>query len=460
MRSGGAFSDEEIQLLRGLPAVSNVTRDRITYSDTFRQVCTIRYLAGESPTKIFREAGLPPELVGYKRIERSVARWKDAAIKSVVRSVSSQVGSQIGRALVRGVLAPEYLLDYLRYFVLFEDDGKLVKKIAVRGIQTRGLAGTNAFRRRRLARHATDAADAREQLAGTLDALPDAYLELDRDGLCLDAHVRHSALFANQPGPLAGHDIRTLLAPEPAAILTAALAAADAHGSDMGRTLQIEAGGQTHWFELAVTARPGAGTTRFIVLARDITARRQMEEQLRISEARHRLIADNATDVIVTMDLAGAYTYVSPSVEKLRGFTPEEAFRQSQEEVFSADSVATVRAYFAQLRADLEAGRPIENFRGELEQRCKDGSTVWTDVSANPLLSPDGSFVEVLGVSRDISERKRYESRLREAHAAAEAANAGIVAGTAAYNDGEPWLSDVLDYLDVNRRLVAERLPF
>lgn len=56
MRSGGAFSDEEIQLLRGLPAVSNVTRDRITYSDTFRQVCTIRYLAGESPTKIFREA--------------------------------------------------------------------------------------------------------------------------------------------------------------------------------------------------------------------------------------------------------------------------------------------------------------------------------------------------------------------------------------------------------------------
>lgn len=79
MRSGGAFSDEEIQLLRGLPAVSNVTRDRITYSDTFRQVCTIRYLAGESPTKIFREAGLPPELVGYKRIERSVARWKDTA---------------------------------------------------------------------------------------------------------------------------------------------------------------------------------------------------------------------------------------------------------------------------------------------------------------------------------------------------------------------------------------------
>jgi hypothetical protein len=40
MRSGGAFSDEEIQLLRGLPAVSNVTRDCITYSDTFRHIQT------------------------------------------------------------------------------------------------------------------------------------------------------------------------------------------------------------------------------------------------------------------------------------------------------------------------------------------------------------------------------------------------------------------------------------
>lgn len=83
MRGGGAFSDEEIQLLRGLPAVANVTRNRITYSDAFKQVCTIRYLAGESPTKIFREAGLPPELIGYKRIERSVVRWKAAVLKSV-----------------------------------------------------------------------------------------------------------------------------------------------------------------------------------------------------------------------------------------------------------------------------------------------------------------------------------------------------------------------------------------
>lgn len=86
---------DELQMLRDLPAVANVSKDRITYSNAFKQVCVIRYLAGESPTKIFREAGLPPELIGYKRIERSVARWKVAVLKSVSGSSDMSNGEII-----------------------------------------------------------------------------------------------------------------------------------------------------------------------------------------------------------------------------------------------------------------------------------------------------------------------------------------------------------------------------
>lgn len=86
---------DELQMLRDLPAVANVSKDRITYSNAFKQVCVIRYLAGESPTKIFREAGLPPELIGYKRIERSVARWKVAVLKSVSGSSNMSNGEII-----------------------------------------------------------------------------------------------------------------------------------------------------------------------------------------------------------------------------------------------------------------------------------------------------------------------------------------------------------------------------
>lgn len=95
MRGGGSFSMDELQMLRDLPAVANVSKDRITYSNAFKQVCVIRYLAGESPTKIFREAGLPPELIGYKRIERSVARWKAAVLKSVNGSSNMSNGEII-----------------------------------------------------------------------------------------------------------------------------------------------------------------------------------------------------------------------------------------------------------------------------------------------------------------------------------------------------------------------------
>ena len=95
MRGGGSFSRDELQMLRDLPAVANVSKDRITYSNAFKQVCVIRYLAGESPTKIFREAGLPPELIGYKRIERSVARWKAAVLKSVSGSSDMSNGEII-----------------------------------------------------------------------------------------------------------------------------------------------------------------------------------------------------------------------------------------------------------------------------------------------------------------------------------------------------------------------------
>jgi two-component system, sensor histidine kinase and response regulator len=146
-------------------------------------------------------------------------------------------------------------------------------------------------------------------------------------------------------------------------------------------------------------------------------------ETLRRSEERHRLLADNARDVIWSMALDGTITYVSPAVEKVRGFTPAEAMRQPLDAIHTPDSQAIVIDYFKGLHAAIQAGRAPENFRGELEYRCKDGSTFWTEVMAYPLMGPDGTFVEILGMTRDIDERKRYASVLQQARDAADAAN-------------------------------------
>jgi PAS domain S-box-containing protein len=111
-----------------------------------------------------------------------------------------------------------------------------------------------------------------------------------------------------------------------------------------------------------------------------ITRRRMAEENLRISEERHRLLAENARDVVWTMSVDGRITYVSPSVEKMRGFTAAEAMLQSIEEIHPPASRAISLGYFTRLNARIQAGLPPESFRGELEYRCKDGSTIWTEV--------------------------------------------------------------------------------
>lgn len=72
----GKFTAKERAYLASLPAVESVSASRIRYSDHFRVEAMCRYNAGESPSAIFREAGLDPKLIGYKRVERCIARWK------------------------------------------------------------------------------------------------------------------------------------------------------------------------------------------------------------------------------------------------------------------------------------------------------------------------------------------------------------------------------------------------
>ena len=144
----------------------------------------------------------------------------------------------------------------------------------------------------------------------------------------------------------------------------------------------------------------------------DITELRQITEQLKASEQRFRLLAENSGEVIWTMAADGDITYVSPSVQWLRGISPEEAMAQSIEQIHPTQSRQLVMAYLRTLERDCDRGRKPQSFRGELEYFCADGSTIWCDVLALPVLDEDGSLRYLLGTSRDITERKCHEHEL------------------------------------------------
>ncbi|WP_373482237.1 diguanylate cyclase [Acetobacterium sp.] len=155
------------------------------------------------------------------------------------------------------------------------------------------------------------------------------------------------------------------------------------------------------------------GVPHTLSVIRDITELKAIEAKLKQSEELHRLLADNAADVIWTMDLEGRFTYISPSVEKLRGYTVEEVMSQSQEEVLCPGSLIHMHEGLNRAIHSVQNGHPFQVFRGELEQPCKDGTTVWTEATVSGIYSEDGRFIGMLGVTRDISERKLMEEEIR-----------------------------------------------
>ena len=151
------------------------------------------------------------------------------------------------------------------------------------------------------------------------------------------------------------------------------------------------------------------------VTMRDITAAKNAEIALRESEAKYRLLADNVHDMIWTADPGMTLTYISPSVLALRGYSVDEAMAQPLSEALTPESLQVLeRSRYEALKA-VQEGRPAPKHQYlELEFLCKDGSTVWTETVITPAFDREGILTGVVGVTRDISWRRKAELALRE----------------------------------------------
>jgi two-component system, cell cycle sensor histidine kinase and response regulator CckA len=241
------------------------------------------------------------------------------------------------------------------------------------------------------------------------------------------------------PDELVGRPIAALVAPEDLPVMLAAAARVRSEGRATYRARLLLEGGSARWAELTVRAVFDAdgNVVARIGSGRDVQAEVEAEEARHMTEERYRLLADNASDVVWTTGPDGRSTYVSPSVERIRGYTAAEAMAQSRDEVLAPDSVARSTAYFTGMLEAIAGGRRPAAFRGELEYRCKDGSTAWCDVMAYPILDKDGSLIELLGVSRDLTEHKRHEAELHLGREIAEAAGRALETAVAELSEAQ-----------------------
>jgi PAS domain S-box-containing protein/putative nucleotidyltransferase with HDIG domain len=151
-------------------------------------------------------------------------------------------------------------------------------------------------------------------------------------------------------------------------------------------------------------------------LLRDVTDRKLSEKTMKDREQQYRLLADNVTDIICITDLNLRFTYVSPSVTRIAGYTVDEVMHAPMGAIFTPESLENAKSVLAEVLASEEPGRQDAGGARTivLEGYRKDGSKIWLEVRASFLRGEKGEPVSVLSIARDITDRKLAEEALRE----------------------------------------------
>ena len=160
---------------------------------------------------------------------------------------------------------------------------------------------------------------------------------------------------------------------------------------------------EVSWHRLSFAGRPAK-----LVLATDVTERKRAEAAMRESEERYRDLFENANDIIYTIDLAGNFTSLNQTGERLTGYSQDEALRMNLTEVVAADQLAIVRD---NLTRKIESSDTSTVYEADII--TKSGRRLPLELSSR-LIYREGKPVGVQGIARDITARKGAEEALKD----------------------------------------------
>ena len=254
-----------------------------------------------------------------------------------------------------------------------------------------------------------------DQLEATLGAIPDLFFELGLDGRYYAVHANKPDQLITSRESLIGRTIYEVLPAEAAEICTAALQEANELGRSYGKQFLLALPQGPLWFELSVAKKTGRNESdpRFIVLSRDITERKLIEQSLQRENEKNIALLRNASDGITIMDYDGKIVEASDSFCTLLGYSREEVIGMhvSQWDAGFED----VDAQMAVIRQQFDNPLRVQ-FR--TRHRRKDGSLYDAEISGLPLML-EGRPV-LFNTTRDITESLRAEAHQRVAATAFE----------------------------------------
>ncbi len=173
--------------------------------------------------------------------------------------------------------------------------------------------------------------------------------------------------------------------------------------------------GAWHWIQSTFSNLLSDKSVEAIVINfRDINESVIAAEALKQSEHKYRLLADNVSDVIWTMDKDFKYTYISPSIYQLRGLTQEEAINESFETSMTEESLQKVREQIINSLNEISSKKNNNPSILDIQQKHKDGTLIWVEISVRYIYDSNDERIGAVGVSRDVTKRKLAEAELKE----------------------------------------------